>query len=76
MLIVLPPSEGKTAATRGQPMKPTQLSFPELTKARSQVLSALHTLCASDESLAAQILDLGPKQHDDIRRNALLKKAP
>ena len=57
-------------------MKPAQLSFPELTRARSQVLSALQTLCASDESLAAQVLDLGPKQHDDIRRNALLKKAP
>ncbi|MDA3022683.1 MAG: peroxide stress protein YaaA [Actinomycetota bacterium] len=76
MLIVLPPSEGKTSPTRGEPMQPASLSFPQLDLARSKVLKALMTLCAKDPRGAAKVLGLGPTQHDEVRLNSLLAKAP
>ena len=41
MLVLLPPSEGKTAPRRGRPVDLAALSHPELTAAREAVLRAL-----------------------------------
>lgn len=80
MLILLPPSEGKTAPRRGKPLRPETLAFPSLTGPRAEVLDALLGLCARDDEdgvqAAARTLGLGPTQADEVRRNAGLREAP
>ena len=86
VLILLPPSEGKFAPTRGKPLQLADLSFPELSGAREEVLTALVGLCSehegkeqlSDESAiehAARVLGLTPTQHDQIHLNAELRRS-
>jgi cytoplasmic iron level regulating protein YaaA (DUF328/UPF0246 family) len=76
VLILLPPSEGKTAPRRGKPMTPGTLSFPALHAPREEVLTALVDLCTSDPAVAAETLGLGPTQADEVARNADLRTAP
>lgn len=76
MLILLPPSEGKSTPTRGKPLDLAGLSSPELTGARRQVLDALVSLCADDADKAAAVLGLTPGQADLVLRNAGLREAP
>ncbi|MGH3359510.1 MAG: peroxide stress protein YaaA [Nocardioidaceae bacterium] len=76
MLFLLPPSEGKTVPTRGNPLDLKRLSLPELTPTRERILDALVSLCASDPSRAATTLALGPTQADAVTRNASLPSAP
>jgi cytoplasmic iron level regulating protein YaaA (DUF328/UPF0246 family) len=80
VLILLPPSEGKTAPRRGKPLDLDRLSFPSLTSARAEVLEALVTLCttaaAGDVGKAAEVLGLGKTQADEVLRNAALATAP
>jgi cytoplasmic iron level regulating protein YaaA (DUF328/UPF0246 family) len=74
VLILLPPSEGKFAPRRGNALDLAALDFPELTKPREQVLTALLDVCAGPD--AAATLGLGPTQADEVRRNAALLTAP
>ena len=74
MLIVLPPSEGKTRPEAGPPLDLDSLSSPRLHRTREQLLNALVRL--SSTKRAAEILELGPKQVDDIARNAQLREEP
>ncbi len=76
MLILLPPSEGKSSPTRGKPLALDGLSFPALTDARQKVGTALVDLCEGDAELAARTLGLGPTQADEVRRNARLQTSP
>ena len=76
MLILLPPSEGKTAPARGKPLDLDGLAFPELTPARTAVLDALVDLCSGDPTQAAAILGVGSTQLDLVERNADLRSAP
>ncbi|WP_310963826.1 peroxide stress protein YaaA [Nocardioides terrisoli] len=88
MLILLPPSEGKSAPTRGRPLDLARLDLPALTEARDEVLTALVEMCAPrsdsmtplhDEVLAeraAQILGLGSTQIDQVDVNARLRTSP
>ena len=76
MLILLPPSEGKSAPRRGKPLALADLGFADLTEARERVLTALKDLCAGDNEHAARTLGLGPTQADDVRRNARLLETP
>lgn len=80
MLILLPPSEGKTPPRRGKPLDLPGLSFPMLTSARAEVLDELVSLCTStrpeDTGKAATVLGLGTTQTDEVARNALLPEAP
>ena len=76
MLILLPPSEGKSVPRRGATLDLSRLSSPELTGPREQVLAALVELCRSDPDRAREVLGLGPTQSDDVRRNAGLLAAP
>ncbi|MBD3914914.1 peroxide stress protein YaaA [Nocardioides hwasunensis] len=76
MLILLPPSEGKTAARRGKSLDLAALASPSLTATRTTLLEALTTLCRDDPDRAATVLGLGPAQRDLVARNASLESAP
>ena len=79
MLILLPPSEGKTAPARGHAVRPDRLSFPSLNPARAKVLDALVDLCTSDGATgvdtAVQVLGVGKTLADEVARNADLRTA-
>lgn len=76
MLVLLPPSEGKTAPTRGKPLDLDSLALPELTPARRRVVDALVTLCEGDAAKASDVLGVGPTQADAVQRNAHLWTEP
>ncbi|SDD12716.1 hypothetical protein SAMN05216410_2895 [Sanguibacter gelidistatuariae] len=74
MLILLPPSEGKTPATSGSPVDLARLSAPSLTRHRTKVLRALAR--ASARRNALDILGVGPSLADDVARNTRLDTEP
>ncbi|HET9761286.1 MAG TPA: hypothetical protein VFP51_16135, partial [Nocardioidaceae bacterium] len=77
MLILLPPSEGKTPPRRGKPLDLGSLSFPDLTLHRAEVLDALTSLCTSEPAdVATKVLGLGSTQAADVERDARLSQAP
>jgi cytoplasmic iron level regulating protein YaaA (DUF328/UPF0246 family) len=76
VLILLPPSEGKSVPSRGKPLDLDTLSLPGLTKAREAVLDALVALCSGAEEAAAATLGVPKTQPDLIARNAALRTAP
>ena len=76
MLILLPPSEGKSVPARGKPLDLSSLSFPSLHSARAEVLDALLHLCATGAPEdATKVLGLGPTQSEHVGRNAHLRSA-
>ena len=74
MLILLPPSEGKTAPRRGAPLDLGVLSHPSLTDARRRVVEAL--VAASRRDDAPALLGVGHTQTDLLQRNQRLLSAP
>ena len=76
MLILLPPSEGKAAPSRGRPLDLDTLSFASLTDARKRVLHGLVGLCRDEPHRAAQVLGLSPGQLDLVDLDAGLETAP
>lgn len=76
MLILLPPSEGKQAPSRGKPLDLGALSFPVLTDARETVLDALVSLCEGDPAVAAKTLGIGHAQLDLVDLDSRLRTAP
>ena len=76
MLILLPPSEGKTRPAEGPPLDLDALSFPELTKTRELLLRTLVKLCNGSARRAAEVLELGPTQAAAIDTNAVLTEEP
>ena len=76
MLILLPPSEGKHAPTRGRSLDLSTLSFSALTTARRRMLDELTALCVGDPDKGAKVLGLGTTQLDEVARNATLLEAP
>jgi uncharacterized protein len=76
VLILLPPSEGKSAALDGPAVDPSALSFPELSATRDAVLTALIDLCSGDVDTAAAKLGLGPTQRGEVGANTLLRTEP
>lgn len=74
MLILLPPSEGKTAAAEGAPFDPAALSFPELTQARGAVLAALAEASSAPDAHA--VLGVGQSLAHEIERNRSLHAEP
>ena len=73
MLILLPPSEGKTSPTSGPTLDLGELSFPGLTAARRQVIQALREL--GDGAAAAAALKLGKKSAADAALNLQLESS-
>ena len=76
MLILLPPSEGKSTPRRGRPLAPSTLAFPLLGRPRAEVLDALVSLCTTDATAAAEVLGLGRTQSGAVAANARLPLAP
>ncbi len=76
MLILLPPSEGKSRARRGRPLDLSTLTCAELRPVRERVLDALVTLCSGDPQVAARTLGIGHTQLDLVDLNARLRTAP
>jgi cytoplasmic iron level regulating protein YaaA (DUF328/UPF0246 family) len=74
VLILLPPSEGKTAPVRGAALDPAALSAPSLTPTRGRVLDAL--VAASARPDAVEVLGVGAGIADEVARNVDLRRAP
>jgi uncharacterized protein len=80
VLILLPPSEGKTTPLAGDPVDPAALWLPHLAPARRRVLSKLVAMCrrSSARGVAGSLATLGltAGQAAQIARNAELPVAP
>ncbi|MEJ7633297.1 peroxide stress protein YaaA [Aeromicrobium sp.] len=76
MLILLPPSEGKTRPESGPPLDLEALSFPRLSPVRAQLLRTLVKLCNGNPQRAIAVLGLGTTQVDSITVNANLIEEP
>ncbi|MET0767739.1 MAG: peroxide stress protein YaaA [Aeromicrobium sp.] len=76
MLILLPPSEGKTRPATGAPLDLDALSFTTLSPTRDLLLRTLVKLCAGNPRRAAEVLGLGPTQAEAIGVNAGLADEP
>jgi cytoplasmic iron level regulating protein YaaA (DUF328/UPF0246 family) len=77
VLILLPPSEGKTAPRRGKPLDLDALSFSSLTPSRTRLVDALLSLCTTAEpATAARVLGLGPTQADQVALDARVTTSP
>ena len=76
MLILLPPSEGKTAAVRGNPLALDDLRLPVLNPARAKVIDALVELCTTRPAEAVDILGIPKTQPELVTLNAGLSDAP
>ena len=76
MLVLLPPSETKSAPSRGRPLDLDRLSVPELTATRRTVLDALTRLCRSDPAAARETLGLSVGLAAEVDRDAALDTAP
>jgi cytoplasmic iron level regulating protein YaaA (DUF328/UPF0246 family) len=76
VLILLPPSEGKTRPTEGAPLDLASLSFPSLTPVRELLLRTLVKLSSGNPKRAAEVLGLGPTQASAISVNAGLRDEP
>lgn len=76
MLVLLPPSEGKSSPRRGASLDLARLTASDLLAPRTAVLDALVDLCTSDPVKAADVLGLGPTQSEEVERNQLLREAP
>ena len=74
MLILLPPSEGKTPATVGNAVDWSTLSFPGLNSYRAKVLEGLGTVSAHEDALA--LLGVGASLRADVERNTRLHAEP
>ena len=75
MLVLLPPSEGKTPAPSGHPaLDLTSLSAPQLTARRREVLDSL--IKVSSRPDAFDVLGVSAGLGDDVARNVTLDTAP
>jgi cytoplasmic iron level regulating protein YaaA (DUF328/UPF0246 family) len=76
VLVLLPPSEGKTPPRRGAALDLASLSFPSLTSTRETVLDALVDLATRSPERARAVLGLSERQTDELDRDARLLDEP
>jgi cytoplasmic iron level regulating protein YaaA (DUF328/UPF0246 family) len=77
MLILLPPSEGKTAPGGGEPVDLDSLAFaPALSRRRGRLLDALERLPKASNRKALEMLAISPGQVGEIAIDAELRCAP
>lgn len=74
MLVLLPPSEGKTPVASGHPVDLVALSHPELAAARHRVGDALVKVSAQRNAMS--VLDVGPSLAGDVAYNTTLWSNP
>lgn len=75
MIVLLPPSETKRSGGDGPPLRLDRLSFPDLTRARTELTGEVVAL-AADVAACRQALGLTAKQDAEIERNATLMTTP
>ena len=75
MLILLPPSETKSAGGDGPPLELDRLSWPELNGARKELADDLVAL-AADLPASRSALGVSARQDSEIERNAVLWSSP
>jgi uncharacterized protein len=77
MLILLPPSEGKTAPTTGPPVELDRLVYAAtLTPSRRKLLGALAALAELPVERAVSMLGVSPGQAAEVAVDAELRSAP
>lgn len=77
MLVLLPPSEGKTAPAAAAPVDLAALAFAaELTESRQRLLAALAALARVPRGRAVATLGLSPGQAGEVEVDAALRGAP
>jgi len=77
MLIVLPPSEGKTPPAEGSPVDPASLVHAgELGAKRERLLETLVRVASGNEKRALRALDLTPNQVGELELDRNLLTAP
>lgn len=74
VLILLPPSEGKSQRRRGRGLDLGDLSFPPLTPLREEVIDAVAAVSAGPD--AFDVLGVSPNLVDEVARNTRLRSAP
>ena len=74
-MILLPPSEGKTDATGKQKLDFKKLSFPELTKQRQELATAVVAMANGPAAKARAALAISAKQDFEIERDQKLLTA-
>lgn len=74
VLILLPPSEGKTAHAHGAPFVSGELSFAQLTEDRAAVLAALSEVSARENAM--EVLGVGASLAKEVARNINLHTEP
>ena len=72
-MILLPPSEGKTAPLDGSPVDLDALAFPSLNPTRERLLGVLERMPVAR---ALKYLDLSPALAEEAERNLTLRTAP
>jgi len=75
VLVLLPPSEGKTAPATGAPVDLAELSFPQLTKRRERLLNTLIRVSSGREATALKALGLSKTQAAELALNRVLGTA-
>jgi cytoplasmic iron level regulating protein YaaA (DUF328/UPF0246 family) len=77
LLVLLPPSEGKTAPPEGAPVELDALAFAGVLGARRErMVDALAKLSAGRPARALDALGLSPRQAAELELNAALRTAP
>jgi cytoplasmic iron level regulating protein YaaA (DUF328/UPF0246 family) len=76
VMILLPPSEGKTVPQTIATLELSRLSFTELTELRSKTIDSLVKVSAGRISAARKILGVTANQDDEILRNHDLPNKP
>jgi cytoplasmic iron level regulating protein YaaA (DUF328/UPF0246 family) len=80
VLILLPPSEGKTPAATGDPVDPAALWLPKLAPSRRRLMTRLVAMCRRTSARSAaeslRTLGLSEGQRGELARNAELAVAP
>ncbi|RKW69737.1 YaaA family protein [Galactobacter caseinivorans] len=73
MLILLPPSEGKTRPQAGSPVDLESLTFPELAQHREHIMRALSEVSAQPDAMTS--LAVGASLEPEVRANVDLHQA-
>lgn len=74
-MILLPPSEGKADATGKQKLDFKKLSFPELTKQRQELVTAVVAMANGPAAKVRTALSISAKQDFEIERDQILLTA-
>jgi uncharacterized protein len=76
VLILLPPSEGKTAPPSGPALSLASLAFPDLLDTREHLVAALLRLCEGPRARARATLGISERLDEEVTRNAQLMTSP